>query len=488
MFRDRKDELLNLNSKYLQRVLAESNITYVEGETRSQVELLDVLVVPFVKMLSPASSDRNRADSIHIDSRQRIQPSSLRDGTSFSENPISSTPESQSTFPLLFALKENKYINLLGEPGSGKSTALKFVAISLIRGASGFSTETDDGTIPILLSLREYSETIQQKGLRESLVDQVMRVGFFNRGEADLYFEFLWNNRRIILLLDGLDEIHELVRPEVIKEIYRFVNATKHKGFPVIVTSRLSGYENLGENFAEYLISSLNDPKQLHKFISRWLSAIKGFDKNNGKDLKQETLGIISDLSLNNGVSGITNNPLHLQMIISTYSRTGEVLPKRTDLYQDYCEKIAWERGISRTPPPESRANCIEALEIIAWSILAKSKTVTQDISVSIQSEVEDVSNVDALLTFLIDGMGLISKYTDGRKEKLFFIRQNFMEYFAAVRLSKIHKKDPKLTWKFIKPRLHSQAWREPILLFTNMLDLESATRFVTKIWKAKSS
>jgi hypothetical protein len=75
MFRDRKDELLNLNSKYLQRVLAESNITYVEGETRSQVELLDVLVVPFVKMLSPASSDRNRADSIHIDSRQRIHHS-----------------------------------------------------------------------------------------------------------------------------------------------------------------------------------------------------------------------------------------------------------------------------------------------------------------------------------------------------------------------------------------------------------------------------
>ena len=67
------------------------------------------------------------------------------------------------------------------------------------------------------------------------------------------------------------------------------------------------------------------------------------------------------------------------------------------------------------------------------------------------------------------------------------FRHLTFQEYGIARLLHTLWQRDRKLTWRFLKSRLHKAAWREPILLLVSMMDDETATAFIKRLLKARS-
>lgn len=116
-------------------------------------------------------------------------------------------------FPLETVINSNRLVVLLGDPGSGKTTSLRYIALKLIETlhVSGV------GLIPVWISLGNWSD--KNMPVVEFLWHEYLRfVGTSNISIDD--FERDTEQGKYFFLLDGLNELPQRERPDVVHEDY----------------------------------------------------------------------------------------------------------------------------------------------------------------------------------------------------------------------------------------------------------------------------
>lgn len=313
---------------------------------------------------------------------------------------------------------ESKYAIIEGIGGIGKSMLLTHLFLS--------SSSDDNGSTPLFLSLKDYKDTTS------GIVDFIWKsVKEFDPDISQRSIIDALQQKALVLLLDGLDEIQSGNREPFNQDLEAFIKS--YPGNTVIMTSRPV------YSFVSYSKFSVFDIQPLTKEQAITLVKKLEFWDVSGKNSFLEAL----DKTLYWSHRQFASNPLLLTIMLMTYSSFGEVPAKMHVFYSKAYETMArlhdaskgsFKRPLHTNLTPEefsklfaqfcARTYTDEVLEFDARSFAAYMSKVLN----KADGEQRDIAPRDFLLD-LTDNLCIM--YHEG--EKYYFIHRSFQEYFAAL-------------------------------------------------------
>jgi predicted NACHT family NTPase len=137
----------------------------------------------------------------------------------------------QRPIPGLRAVAKHRRLMVLGKPGAGKSTFLKYLAMQCIKG--GFAS----GQVPFFVPLKSFAEDPKSPNLSE----------YLTTGLTVETIDLLLSSGRALILLDGFDEVREEHKERVLREIQVATRKSSENQF--VVTCRIAAKKYTFENF-----------------------------------------------------------------------------------------------------------------------------------------------------------------------------------------------------------------------------------------------
>ncbi|KPA10505.1 signal transduction protein [Candidatus Magnetomorum sp. HK-1] len=290
-------------------------------------------------------------------------------------------PSSQDKYrSALELLNENKKLVLLGDPGSGKTTFVNYVAWCLageycchpkanlkmltapIPDDEGKNNENNyqqwnhDHLLPVHIILRDFAAkqlTSDNEGIASATHQLLLDYLLFeleHEGMKD-FFPVLkkeLQDNGCLVLLDGLDEVPEAhQKRDHIKQIIESFCHT-YPNCRILVTSRIYAYQKQQwrlSDFKEAILANFSKG-QIQQFIDRWythIADLRGIKKDDAQGraelLKRAILG-------NKRLFALAERPLLLTLMASIHAWRGGSLPeKREELYRDAVDLLLdwWE-------------------------------------------------------------------------------------------------------------------------------------------------
>ena len=189
--------------------------------------------------------------------------------------------ETNTEYPTKLKFKEyleqtDKSTIILGQPGAGKTTSLKFIAYKVLT-EEGFCENKFN--LPIVIRFRE----LQQYGSsnfkkNEGIFDKIYKIlGLVgvedfdekNRWIVESIVLTALNELHVLLILDGFDEYPFDDKQKVVQEIQTLARALDTSKF--ILTSRTVEFPYNIENASQFEIAPLDDA-QIKEFSEYWLN------------------------------------------------------------------------------------------------------------------------------------------------------------------------------------------------------------------------
>jgi predicted NACHT family NTPase len=146
--------------------------------------------------------------------------------------------------PVLKLLQQQDGLVVLGDPGAGKTTFLKYLVLQL---ADGKGAAVGLGErLPILAPLSGYANALEKGDIR---LDDFVTAYFHDIG-GDLPLKALLTDAlergAALVLLDGLDEVQDdRLRHLVVERVVDFFTLHRKAGNKFVITSRIIGYREV---------------------------------------------------------------------------------------------------------------------------------------------------------------------------------------------------------------------------------------------------
>lgn len=275
-------------------------------------------------------------------------------------------------------LKESKRLVVLGDPGAGKSTMLRWIATAyLLRLKSDpdwhalpdVDTLPDADWLPLLIRCREIDGG-QGLGALEDIVRRQLRhdaQSRFSEAETTSLTEMLLGalaDGRVLLLIDGLDEISDpRLRARFCEQIEQI-----HVAYPqasIVVTSRIVGYKELGlrigRGFEHARVLDLTSEDK-DDFARRWCTVAEPLPNR-----EEATRELISDIHSSDRIERLTGNPMLLTTMALVKKKVGKLPSRRADLYREAVDVLlSWRSSASERI---DRNEALPQLQYLAYAM-----------------------------------------------------------------------------------------------------------------------
>jgi hypothetical protein len=235
-------------------------------------------------------------------------------------------PEGTSVLSVFDEIGVGRTLLILGDPGSGKTISLLHLAKDLITRAE----KNANSLVPVVFNLSSW--TLEQQSITDWLIEEL---------HGNLYqvpkksAQSLIERQQLLLLLDGLDEVHRESRDACVKALNLF---QRENGTEMVVCCRVRDYQRLSSrlNVQQAVYLRPLSPKQVQDYLNSL----------NGKfDLKALKNLLAYDTSLQE----LAQSPLRLNMMILAYAglrdeelrnRLGTLQERQRRLFNDYINRM----------------------------------------------------------------------------------------------------------------------------------------------------
>lgn len=406
-------------------------------------------------------------------------------------------------FPISKVLSDpqQRALVILGDPGSGKTTLLHFLALVFARGPEHVQKQLhlqgkDAERLPIFVPLASYDEMLKE--INDLSIASFLGHYYARRRAApgfDQIFQSALDAGEALVLLDGLDEVtDESRRKYVAEQVGAFINTVVRAGNRVVLTSRIYGYRAapVGGNIPHVTVLDFGR-QEIALFARQWFRAIAAWEHDGHLSAQQALLAqhkerqLLADITSNPGVERLAVNPLLLTMLALLQRQVGSLPQRRIKLYDLYVNALiqTWETNRSRGARQqiEQRIDLKEAegalITMALWmqqhrpSGTATKQDLLEQLTTFYLWEDEGLERAHATPPqrrqaerraeqFMHDMRHYSGLLVERGYNAFGFRHLTFQEYFAARALARM-KTDER--WNLVRPNLHSNRWREPILL-----------------------
>ncbi|MFF8769166.1 HEAT repeat domain-containing protein [Kitasatospora sp. NPDC015120] len=421
--------------------------------------------------------------------------------------------EPQRTLPAgpvlqIIASEAGRRLVVLGDPGAGKSTLSKYLALVLAGALEEVPAEITGlaGLVPVVVELRQYAQAAWRERTIEDFLDHLHRQERMCLPRTVL--EELLVNGQALVVFDGLDEIFDAeVRSETARRITAFGAA--HPDVRLIVTSRKYGYRS-GEftttGFTQVMLQNL-ERTQVESFIRRWYAAAHPEDLNQADRLAQRLLSAVRELR---AVADLAGNPMLLTILAAI--GLGRTIPReRREVYAHAVEVLIsrWDKDAKfLTPQYPANAEAAQALEWLNTSRRLKllervarrmqngtgkpsGTYVQRDELTGIISGYLTEHNIsrpaadiaaDHVVEHLSTRNFLLAHYGGGIYG---FVHRTFLEYLAAADILRRREEEE---WSrdelvdVLDARIADPAWHEVLLLTAGKLKQRDVSAFIDRL------
>ena len=370
----------------------------------------------------------------------------------------------EKRIPGLEAIEKFSKLMILGKPGAGKTTFLKYLAIYYI------SSKSPASPVPLFITLKDFAEAEGQPDLLNYIKQSIL-------SDVEQHTTPLLNAGKTLILLDGLDEVREAGNSRVLKQIRNF--SQQFSKNQLVITCRIAAREYIFEQFTDVEIADF-DNEQIADFSSKWFHS-----KNDPIKAKR----FMEKLEEEPPIRELATNPLLLTLLCLVFEDTGSFIKNRAELYERGLEVLLrkWDatRDIEREQVyKQLLIKCKkDLLSYIAYTTFEagnyffKQREVTGYINRYIQNLPGASTDPEALK---LDSVAVLKSIeaqhgilTERARRIYSFSHLTFHEYFTARKIkegcNRDDESDPIL--QVLVSHLTDKRWREVFLLTVSIVD-----------------
>ncbi|GAA1296442.1 HEAT repeat domain-containing protein [Saccharothrix xinjiangensis] len=396
---------------------------------------------------------------------------------------------------------------VLGDPGAGKSTLARYLALALAGGVDlPPALEPLRGALPLVIELRTYVSRGWSGGDFLDLVEHLHLYERFGlpRDRADA----LLSERDVVVVFDGLDEVFDPAQREVVS--HRIVGfATRYPRAKVVVTSRVVGYQRAVLDTAGFSHHMLQDlaRDQIAGFVRRWYGTAYPHDAAEADRMRRRLITAVDD---SRAVAELAGNPM-LLTILAIIGRRRALPRDRRTVYEhavtvlvehwDISKHLADARA-DRDLPYIDHSDKLELLRRVARRMqdasagLAGNHIPGPDLTAEFEAYLKDRYELPAhqakavakeMLRQFHQRNFILSRFGG---EVYGFVHRAFLEYLAAADIDHRFHQERSLSEEDLVERVFGERWSDPawhevLRHVTGMLDPRFAGPVIDRLLTA---
>ncbi|MBW4652996.1 MAG: NACHT domain-containing protein [Kaiparowitsia implicata GSE-PSE-MK54-09C] len=241
---------------------------------------------------------------------------------------------------------QEQFLLVLGGPGIGKSTFLRKVGLEALKSKEVDHTGYPQSAyvpdcIPVFLPLQQFRST--DLTIEQRIAKEFATCGF---PEPEDFTHAMLSRGRLLVLLDGLDEVPAEQESAVIEQIRDFVD--RHHTNRFIASCRVAAYKGGFPRFKDVAMAEFEDD-QIEQFIHNWFHSDR--DRENETARKCWELMSRPDYA---ATKELAQTPLLLTLLCGVYGESLDFPKRRAALYGEALDVVlkgwAAEKRIHNDP------------------------------------------------------------------------------------------------------------------------------------------